>query len=376
MDPTDARLGQSVDTLDTPAVLVDLDVLERNVARMAAFAAEHGIALRPHAKSHKTLGIAERQQLAGARGFTVAKLDEADAYLAAGFDDLLIANEIVGLDKWQRLAAMQRRDSVAAGIDDFQAAAGMADVARQAEVTVPVLIEVDCGLRRAGVAPGLPALELAEKVVNLAGLHLRGVFTHAGHAYSAQSPAEVASIGQVEGEVLVDTAELLRSHGLTCDVVSVGSTPTARYAGAVPGVTEFRPGNYVFYDRMQVALGAAQADDCALTVLARVISRPDARRVVVDAGSKTFALDRGAHGTDALAGFGEARAQHLVLERLSEEHGMLTIDVENQPVAIGDRLRFIPNHACTVANLADVLLGVRGDRVTEVLNVLVRGGGR
>ena len=186
----------------------------------------------------------------------------------------------------------------------------------------------------------------------------------------------MARIGRAEGEVLVETAQLLRSHGVACEVVSVGSTPTARHAGAVPGVTEFRPGNYVFYDRMQVALGAAQAEDCALSVLARVISRPDPRRVVIDAGSKTFALDRGAHGTDALAGFGEATAQHLVLERLSEEHGVLSLAADGQPVEIGDRLRFVPNHACTVANLADVLLGVRGDRVTEVLPVLVRGGGR
>ncbi len=376
MPETPTPIGQLIQALDTPAVLVDLDVLERNVARMAAFAAEHTTALRPHAKSHKTFLIAERQRAAGAHGLTVAKLDEADAYLAAGFDDLLIANEIVGVDKWQRLAAMQRRGSVAAGIDDFQAAAGMAEAARQAGVTVPVLIEVDSGLRRAGVAPGPATLELAAKIAGLEGLILRGVFTHAGHAYSAQSPAEVARIGRAEGEVLVETAQLLRTHGLTCEVVSVGSTPTARFAGAVPGVTEFRPGNYVFYDRMQVALGSAQAEDCALTVLARVISRPDPRRVVVDAGSKTFALDRGAHGTDALAGFGEARAQHLVLERLSEEHGVLSLEKQGQSVAVGDRLRFVPNHACTVANLADVLLGVRGDRVTEVLRVLVRGGGR
>lgn len=372
----DSRIGQSVQALDTPAVLVDLDVLEQNITRMATFAAEHGIALRPHAKSHKTLGIAERQRSAGAGGFTVAKLDEAEAYLAAGFDDLLIANEIVGTDKWQRLATMQRRGSVAAGIDDFQAASGMADIARQAGVTIPVLIEVDCGLRRAGVQPGAPTLDLAEKVASLAGLSLRGLFTHAGHAYSAESPAEVARIGQAEGGVLVDTAQLLRSHGLSCDVVSVGSTPTARFAGAVPGVTEFRPGNYVFYDRMQVALGSAKADDCSLTVLARVISRPDPQRIVVDAGSKTFALDRGAHGLDALAGFGEAMAQHLILERLSEEHGVLNLGMHGQPVEVGDRLRFVPNHACTVSNLADVLLGVRGDRVTEVLPILVRGGGR
>src|SRR5258707_3234448 len=175
MHTADPRIGQTVQALDTPAVLVDLDVLERNVGRMAAFAPEHNIALRPHAKSHKTRGIAERQRSAGARGFTVAKLDEADAYLAAGFDDLLIANQIVGVDKWQRLAAMQRRGSVTAGADGFQAAAGMAEVARQTGVTVPVQIEVDCGLRRAGVQPGPATLELAEKVASLAGLNLRGL---------------------------------------------------------------------------------------------------------------------------------------------------------------------------------------------------------
>lgn len=172
---------------------------------------------------------------------------------------------------------MQRRGSVAAGIDNAQAAETMAYVARHAGVTVPLMIEVDCGLRRAGVQPGPPVLELAKQVASLAGLNLRGVFTQAGHAYAAHSPAAVARIGRAEGEVLVETAASAASSRHCVEIVSVGSTPTARYAGAVPGVTEFRPGNYFFYDRMQVALGAAQLQDCALTVLARVISRPRSR---------------------------------------------------------------------------------------------------
>src|SRR6266702_4790519 len=172
MPLADSWIGQSIQALDTPAAPVDLDMLERNIGRMAAFAAEQHIALRPHAKSHKTLGIAERQRSAGARGFTVVKLDEADAYLAAGFDDPLIANEIIGTDKWQRLADMQRRGSVAAGIDNAQAAEAMGYVARHAGVTVPLMIEVDCGLRRAGVQPGPPVLELAKQVASLAGLNL------------------------------------------------------------------------------------------------------------------------------------------------------------------------------------------------------------
>jgi D-serine deaminase-like pyridoxal phosphate-dependent protein len=367
-------VGRDVDELDTPTVLVDLDVLERNIERMAHFARQHGVSLRPHTKTHKTLGVALRQQAAGLNGLTVAKLDEAEAYLSAGFDDLLVANEVVGADKWQRLVDFQMRGSVAVGLDSREAADGLNAIASAAGVSVPVLVEVDSGLRRAGVLPGAPTLALAEHVARLASLRLRGVFTHAGHAYGAASPAEVARIGEHEGKVLVETAALLRADRLACEVVSVGSTPTAMHSGKVAGVTEIRPGNYVFYDRMQVGLGVATLDDCALSVLVRVISRPDATRAVLDAGSKTFALDRGAHGMDALAGFGQDREHGLVLQRLSEEHAVC--EVQHQRIRVGDRLRIVPNHACTVANLAEVLVGVRSGRVTEIMEVLVRGGGR
>jgi len=189
----DLMLGDRlVDELDTPAVLVDLDLLERNIARMAAFAREHGVQLRPHAKSHKTLQIAERQRTAGSSGLTVAKLDEAEAFLDHGFDDLFVANEVVGMDKWQRLVTLQERGRVAAGIDSPEAADGLDRVANASGARVPVLIEVDSGLGRAGVQPGDAALHLAQHVSNLGNLTLRGVFTHAGHAYGATSAEEVA----------------------------------------------------------------------------------------------------------------------------------------------------------------------------------------
>jgi D-serine deaminase-like pyridoxal phosphate-dependent protein len=369
--------GQSIDTLDTPALLVDLDVLERNVQRMSEFAGAHGVALRPHAKSHKTLGIARRQVDAGSAGLTVAKLDEAEAFVDAGFLDLFVANEVVGETKWRRLAELQRRARVAVGIDSLLGAHGVAEAAREAGTTVPVLIEVDSGLGRAGVQPGEPALEVAQHITPLRGLRLEGVFTHAGHAYAASSPAEVERIGKHEGEALVATAQLLRASGLSCPVVSVGSTPTVRAAGAVAGVTEVRPGNYVFCDRMQVGLGSARLEDCALSVLVSVISRPSPERVVVDGGSKTFALDLGAHGNTALQGYGFDSVRGLRLERLSEEHGVLSLPPQLQrDVGVGDRLRFVPNHACTTANLADTLFGIRDGCVVELLPVLVRGGGR
>lgn len=368
------QLGQPVDELDTPCVLVDLDLLERNIADMARFAREHDLNLRPHAKSHKTANVAERQRAAGCAGLTVAKLDEADAFLEHGFDDIFIANEVVGVDKWRRLASLQRRGRVSVGIDSAEAAQGLDGVARAEAVSVPVLIEVDSGLGRAGVQPGDAALQLAKHVSKLRGLQLQGVFTHAGHAYGASSPDEVARIGRSEGEVLVETAERLRASGIPCEVVSVGSTPTAKHSGAVAGVTEIRPGNYVFLDRMQVALGVASRQDCALTVLARVISRPRSGRVVLDAGSKTFALDRGAHGMQALAGYGEDVQHGLILDRLSEEHAV--VEKADQRIEVGARLRVIPNHACTVANLTETLVGVRGDCVREIMPILVRGGGR
>jgi D-serine deaminase-like pyridoxal phosphate-dependent protein len=367
-------IGRSLDKLDTPAVIVDLDRLERNVAAMAQMAVAAGVALRPHTKSHKTAAIAQRQLAAGASGITVAKLDEAEAYVANGIEDVFVANEVAGPRKWRRTAALQQRGSVAVGVDGEQIVSGLADAARSLGVTIPVLIEIDTGLHRAGLEPGESVADLAAAIVRCGpSLRLRGVFTHAGHAYGARSLSDLERIGRAEAEGAVEAARRIRQRGIDCPVVSVGSTPTIRAVGVLPGVTEVRPGNYVFFDRMQVGLGVATREDCSQTVLATIISRPSPDRTVVDAGSKTFALDKGAHGLEALEGFGQDVAHGLVLNRLSEEHGV--VDAQPTQMAVGDQLRFLPNHACTVANLADALIGVRGEQVVEVMPVLVRGGG-
>jgi len=369
-----ARIGDAIDRVDTPAVLVDLDLVEANARAMAAFAAAAGVALRPHCKTHKTREIARLQAAAGASGLTVAKLDEAEAYLEDGHRDIFLANEIFGDTKWARLAAMQRRGTVSVGVDDAAAAESIAEVARREGVTISLLIEIDCGLARAGLPPGEAAVALAELIDRISGVELRGLFTHAGHAYAAADPAKLPAIARAEAAAVVETAAAIRARGIACPVVSVGSTPTAKLSGAVSGVTEIRPGNYVFNDRMQVALDSATYGQCALTVVATVASVPAADRAVCDAGSKTFALDRGAHGNDRLRGFGEDPTSGAVLERLSEEHGVLRPGPGG--VRLGDRLRFVPNHACTVANLARQLVGVRGGTVTELMDVVVPGGGR
>jgi D-serine deaminase-like pyridoxal phosphate-dependent protein len=368
-------VGQPLDAVDTPAVVVDLERLERNVAAMARLASDAGVALRPHTKSHKTAEIARRQLAAGAAsGITVAKLDEAEAYLDQGISDIFVANEVAGSHKWDRVALLQARGAVAVGVDSVSMAHGLNQAGGARQVVVPVLIEIDTGLRRAGLAPDQRVADLAQVIASCQHLTLRGVFTHAGHAYGARSLAEVQAIGRAEAEGVIEAARLIRARGLQCPVVSVGSTPTMKAIGALPGVTEIRPGNYVFLDRMQVALGVAALDDCSQTVLSTVISRPAPDRTVVDAGSKTFALDKGAHGLETLQGFGQDIASGMVLSRLSEEHGVL--DDQPTTLQVGDRMRFLTNHACTVANLAEALIGIRHGRVEEVMPVLVRGGGR
>jgi D-serine deaminase-like pyridoxal phosphate-dependent protein len=361
-------MPQSLDEIETPAAVVDLDVLERNVARMAAAAAEAGVRLRPHAKTHKTAEIAALQRAAGARGICLAKVGEAEAFAEAGFDDLFVAYPVVGADKARRLLALAERARVAVGVDSVEGAASLGAVFAAAGRTLEVRLKVDVGYHRVGVPPER-ALEVAERVAGLAGLRLAGVFTHAGHAYGEATREGVAAVARDEGRILAETAARLRAAGIPVEEVSVGSTPTARGALRVEGVTECRPGNYVFHDATQVALGTCQPEDCALTVVATVVSVPAPDRAVLDAGSKTLSSDplRPREG-----GYGQVRGRATRLARLSEEHGVMAV-APGESFRVGERVRILPNHACVVANLHDRLLGARGDVVETELRVIGRG---
>ncbi|MGQ0719932.1 MAG: alanine racemase [Candidatus Eiseniibacteriota bacterium] len=357
--------------LETPAVLVDLDVLERNLRDMADLARSAGVALRPHWKTHKCPEIARRQIAAGAVGGTVAKPTEAEAFLDAGFTDLLIATPVVDPAKIGRIIARARDAAVAVLIESAEGAARWDEGARRAGTWVPVLLEVDSGMGRTGVAPGPAAVELARGIARRPGLRLLGVMTHAGHAYEAASPEAVAAAGRTEGERLVGTAEEIRSAGIDCPVVSVGSTPTVRHSARVPGVTEIRPGNYVFHDRTQVGLGVVPEERCALTVLATIVARPSPRRIVVDAGSKTLSSDRARGGAE---GFGQVAGRpELRVERVWEEHGAIEDAAGAADLRIGSRVRIVPNHACVAVNLHERLIAVRGERVEDVWSIAARG---
>jgi D-serine deaminase-like pyridoxal phosphate-dependent protein len=358
---------RGLDDLATPAVLVDLDVLERNIAGMAERARRAGVGLRPHVKTHKSVEIARRQRAAGAVGLTVAKTSEAEVFAASGFDDIFIAYPVVGADKARRLLELHRRVRLAVGVDSAEGAASLAPTFRIAGQRLRVRLKVDVGLHRVGVAPER-ALAAAREIAALRGLELSGVFTHAGQAYAESDPGALVALGRHEARAVVGVAKRLREAGLAVDDVSVGSTPTAPHAMVVPGVTECRPGNYVFHDASQVSLGSCRLADCALSVLATVVS-VSGDRAVVDAGSKTLSSDPLRPGG---VGHGWLLGRSGRIERLSEEHGVIRVG-DDERLRVGERVRILPSHSCLVSNLHERLVGVRGDEVETDLAVSARG---
>ena len=354
--------------LETPRVLVDAGRLRRNVTRMAEAARAAGVRLRPHAKTHKVPEVARLQLQAGAAGLSVAKASEAEVFAAAGAADLFIAFPVVGSDKGRRLVALSERVRLAVGVDSVEGARTLAAPFVDAGRRLDVLVKVDVGFHRVGVRPADAPL-LALRLAETNGLRVRGVFTHAGHAYLQDSPGAVAAVGEQEGRLLAEAAEAVRAKGVALEEVSVGSTPTARSAMSQAGVTECRPGNYVYLDASQVALGTCAEKDCALTVLATVVSVPEPGRAVLDAGSKTLSSDPLRPRGD---GFGLLLGTRSRLSRLSEEHGVVAV-AEGDSFRVGQKVRVLPNHACVVSNLHDRVTVVSGEDVVDEWTVAARG---
>ncbi len=365
--------GRDWRTVDTPALLVDLERLDANIGSMAEHARAGGVALRPHFKTHKSVAIARRQLDAGAVGITVATLDEAETLVDGGVvAPILVAFQVVAAPKLDRAMRLAGRVPLILAVDSTDGVTRLSVAAASAGRTVEVWIEIDSGLQRAGIAPA-DAPALASQVAAEPNLRLTGMFTHAGQSYAARDAAEVATIAAAESAAVVEAAAATRASGIPIETVSAGSTPTARFLDATSGLTEIRPGTYVFYDALQVALGSTAADRCALSVAATVVSRPTSERVVIDAGSKTLGLDKGAHSSDLLPDYGRLVEEDGALVRLSEEHGVLRVPTSSG-LAIGDRVRIVPNHACSVTNLGRRFHGMRGDVVVEVIPIDAAGG--
>lgn len=360
--------------LDTPVAVVDLDIMEKNIYDMARFAKSVGVQLRPHIKTHKVPEITALQLEAGALGITCAKLGEAEVMLdAIAVDDIFIANQIVGGYKIQRLFRLLGNILVSrliVAVDSLEVAQPISDMAIQKRTKIPVLIEIDVGLKRTGVPYGEPAVKLAQELSKLDGLELVGIYTHEGHVYGAKNPEQLREISLESGTMMVETADMLRKSGFNVQIVSVGSTPSAKITCTIPGITEIRPGTYVFNDYYQIKLGVVKEEDCAFTILATVISTPERGRAVIDAGTKSFTSEKcsdfGVYGLIK-------NMPYVRLVRAYEEHGILEIDTSNGNLKVGDKLEIIPNHVCPVVNLFDELIGIRNDVVETTWKVAARG---
>lgn len=349
----------SIDELETPVPLIDLDRVERNLTAMQAYADGAGLALRPHIKTHKLPRFAQRQMDLGAVGITCQKIGEIEVMADAGLPDIFLSYPPVGRGKAERLAAVAARvPRLRVAVDSDMALDATAAAGRAAGHTIGVLVEFDSGMHRTGVTTPEAARALARKASG-PGVRFEGLMTY---------PAGESTAGFVAA-----ARDMLAADGIVCPVVSIGGTPTASRAHAVAGATELRVGTYIYNDRMMMAAGAARLEDCAMHVLATVISRPEADRAVIDAGSKTFSSDLLAVG--AAAGYGlMVDYPDAVLERLSEEHGMVDLSrCEGPRPTLGERVRIVPNHCCVVTNLHDQIALVRGGEVEAVVAVSARG---
>jgi D-serine deaminase-like pyridoxal phosphate-dependent protein len=364
-----AAVGVPVAELETPALVVDLDVLERNLARVASYADEHGLALYPHAKTHKTVEIARKQLDAGAGGLTVAKSEEAAIFARELGVPLVLHYPIVGAEKVERGAEIAGEVPLTVAVDSLEAAEPLAAGLRRRGVVAEALVELDVGLGRTGVATPEDAVELAAGIDALeGGLSLAGLSVYPGHLRHGGSADPGAGIGRV-GERLTETIERFDRAGLRRERVSGGSTATLFASHRTP-VTEIRPGNYALLDRAE-GRGDFTLADCALRVQATVVSTSLPGRFVIDAGAKTLSDAAPPAGLDGY-GFIVGR-DDLALAALSEEHGHGEALAGAAGVEVGDRLEVVPNHACTCVNLHDRIYGARGGVVEVEMPVIARG---
>lgn len=364
--------------LPTPSVIIDHARVERNLGRMQSAAAAAGKRLRPHAKTHKSVLMARRQLERGAAGICCAKLGEAEVFADAGIPDIRLPYPLNPVNA-PRVLSLLDRTRLSFIVDHPDVAAGWSGAMRKAGREVDVLVKVDVGFHRCGIDPaGAEAAEFVARVAGMPGLRFRGLLSHAGHGYGATSDDNARAIARDEAAMLGDLAGRVERLGVEVAEISVGATPTVRFSLDEQGITELRPGNYIYFDRTQVALGAASWDDCALNVLARVVTAHD-DRIILDCGGKTLTTDI-ARGFGPAAGYGvvlqgldsSAPDEGLVIERLSEEHATVRV-TGRTALRPGDLVRVVPNHSCVVSNLVDVAWLVEGNAVLEKLGISARG---
>ena len=358
-----------LDAVMTPAAVVDLDRCEANIAKAAAYATRHGLALRPHVKTHKSAAVAQRQLAAGAVGLTCATPRELEV-MSTVCDDLFWAHPPVGAAKVTQVMALPPRVRLTVAVDDGGQVTALVAAARTAGRTVRVLVEVDVGMKRVGVPMVESAVALARAVASEPGLELGGITCYPGHIRQPVD-GQQAALEALQQRLTV-VCDALRAAGLPPQVVSAGSTPTMWHTHDVPALTEMRPGTSVYHDRTTASIGVATWDEIAFTVLATVISTAVPGQVVLDAGTKALAREplRGIEGE------GWAAVQdrpHLFVQRMSEEHGIIDLGDDPWRPHVGDLVRLVPNHVCVAMHNFDRVVAVRGATVVDGWAVDARG---
>lgn len=363
-------MKKTVYELPTPAVVVDLDVVRRNIDVMLEGARANGLAHRPHVKTHRCSELALMQVKAGCQGITAAKLGEAEVMADAGIDDIFVAYSIIGQDKVERLLKLARRCRVLrTAVNSETGAKALSQAFAAQGLRLDVLVEIDGGLNRGGVRPGIPALKFARKIRELPGIHIVGLMYYGGLVYDSHNREEIEGYAQKGRQQILDTADLLRADGFDMEVLSAGSSFTGKTPEALQGITEIRSGHYIFNDCGQLDVGLAAPEDCALRVIATVVCKPDEHTVIADVGTKNLTSDQCHHRT----GYGYIVGhEEIEIYALNEEHAFLRAK-ENISLEIGDKIQIIPNHACVVTNLADEVYGFSKGEFDHMLCIDARG---
>jgi D-serine deaminase-like pyridoxal phosphate-dependent protein len=367
MSANSAAAGSPVAELETPALCLDIDAYRRNAARMADYIIRgHGLAWRPHMKGQKAPELAREAVAAGAIGVTCATVYEAEAVLGAGVTNILVANQIAGTRKLRRLAELERRGTVLTATDSAEHAALLSAAAEAARVIIPVLVEVDVGLKRCGVPPGEAAAQLASQIQRMPGLRFLGLMAWEGHVLAFEDQEKQARIAESIGQ-LVDSAERCRAAGIPVEIVSASGSGTFRMSAPLRGLTEVQAGGGVFSDLNYERWGLTD-HEFALTVLTRVVSRPTSTRIIVDGGFKSMSVQHGAPKP-----LGLAPLQSMLL---TAEHGILEMEEPCAAPRIGDTLSFIPGYTDSTVCLHDEMCVVRNGMVETVWEIPGRSGRR
>jgi D-serine deaminase-like pyridoxal phosphate-dependent protein len=371
---THKTMTMSLNELKTPCLLLDALRMKRNASKIATHVRQSGARLRPHVKTHKCVEVA-RIQTAGAHGaLTVSTLAEARAFMAHGFTDITYAVPIEPGKFEEAIQLARECERLSLITDDAEIPPLLNDAARLAGIKLDLFLKVDCGYHRCGVEPSSPeALEIPRRIEGSSNLAFAGILTHAGHSYHCRTREEVLAVARHERDLMTDFASVLRAEGIKVPTVSIGSTPTITTIDHLRGIDEARPGNYIFFDAFQAAIGSCSLDDCALTVLAAVVHRDRTRRkVVIDAGAIALSKDRGAVELDSACGYGhvldlEGNSLGLTISGLSQEHGEIIVGDERtlDRLKVGTRLRVLVNHSCLTAAQHAHYNVLEGDHIVD-----------